>query len=315
MTDAQIPDEVTALAERRAAARAAKDFAASDALRDELAGAGWLVRDTAAGYELAEAPPYPLHPHVGALVQSVGEVGPTGRVGALVLVTGFPQDAATCVQALLAHGPSDLVVTVLEAGDVDGGGALLHALTADHGDRLVVHHVEAVPGWSAGVTALLQVAAQPLVAVLDTSSVLDADALTPLVDALDDETAVAAGWRGVDVDEGWLGFHDAEPGDVDALLGYLLVVRRDAALATPPHKKATFYRNADMEWSFALRAAGRAADGPHRTVMPVAAADLPVHQERHRGYHDSEPQMRDRESKKTYDRFLQAYRGKPQTRA
>lgn len=37
---------------RREAARAAKDFAAADALRDELAALGWTVRDGAAGPEL-----------------------------------------------------------------------------------------------------------------------------------------------------------------------------------------------------------------------------------------------------------------------
>ena len=41
--------EVRALAERRAAARADKDFATADALRDELAAAGWTVVDDADG--------------------------------------------------------------------------------------------------------------------------------------------------------------------------------------------------------------------------------------------------------------------------
>lgn len=41
-----------ALLERREAARAARDFAAADALRDELAALGWTVRDGAAGPEL-----------------------------------------------------------------------------------------------------------------------------------------------------------------------------------------------------------------------------------------------------------------------
>ena len=52
------PDTVTALAEQRAAARAAKDFASSDRLRDEIAALGWTVRDGADGWTLAEQPPY-----------------------------------------------------------------------------------------------------------------------------------------------------------------------------------------------------------------------------------------------------------------
>jgi cysteinyl-tRNA synthetase len=46
------PPEVAELADRRAAARAAKDFAESDRLRDEIAAAGWVVRDVPGGWEL-----------------------------------------------------------------------------------------------------------------------------------------------------------------------------------------------------------------------------------------------------------------------
>jgi cysteinyl-tRNA synthetase len=49
------PAEVVALAAARQAARAAKDFAGSDRLRDEIAAAGWVVRDVAGGYELLPA--------------------------------------------------------------------------------------------------------------------------------------------------------------------------------------------------------------------------------------------------------------------
>ncbi len=49
------PGEVAALADARQAARAAKDFAESDRLRDEIAAAGWVVRDVEGGYELLPA--------------------------------------------------------------------------------------------------------------------------------------------------------------------------------------------------------------------------------------------------------------------
>jgi len=48
-TSAELPEGAAKLLERRAAARAARDFAASDALRDELAGLGVEVRDTPDG--------------------------------------------------------------------------------------------------------------------------------------------------------------------------------------------------------------------------------------------------------------------------
>jgi cysteinyl-tRNA synthetase len=51
--DAGTPDaEALAKLEQREAARAARDFAAADAARDELAAMGWTVRDTAQGPQL-----------------------------------------------------------------------------------------------------------------------------------------------------------------------------------------------------------------------------------------------------------------------
>jgi cysteinyl-tRNA synthetase len=49
------PAEVVSLAERRRDARVERDFAAADRLRDEIALHGWLVRDTADGFELTPA--------------------------------------------------------------------------------------------------------------------------------------------------------------------------------------------------------------------------------------------------------------------
>jgi cysteinyl-tRNA synthetase len=46
------PQELVALAEARHAARAAKDFEEADRLRDEIAAAGWDVRDVADGFRL-----------------------------------------------------------------------------------------------------------------------------------------------------------------------------------------------------------------------------------------------------------------------
>jgi cysteinyl-tRNA synthetase len=47
-----IPTEITALAERRSTARLAKDFKTADALRKELAAAGWSMLDGKDGYKL-----------------------------------------------------------------------------------------------------------------------------------------------------------------------------------------------------------------------------------------------------------------------
>jgi cysteinyl-tRNA synthetase len=55
--DVDVPAEALELAERRAAARAARDFAEADRLRDELRSRGWEVRDGPEGAELVPIGP------------------------------------------------------------------------------------------------------------------------------------------------------------------------------------------------------------------------------------------------------------------
>ena len=289
-----IPEAVQQLADDRAAARAAKDFARSDALRDEIAALGWGVKDTADGQVLAELPPYPV---VRQLPDRSGEPTVPGCTVGL-LVEGWPDDLRTCVAALLEH--TDATVVLLENGPTEAGAAV-HEL-ARH-PRVEELHLENAQGWAQARNALMAWDTAAAHVVMDVSTVLEGDALTPLLAALE-QGAAAAGWRGVHVEDGWLSFADSPPGEVEALLSYLLVVRREVAAEVPLPAKARFYRNADMEWSFLLREKG------HRLV----AVDVPARQDRHRGYHDSDPEVRERESKKTYDRFLQRFRGREELR-
>jgi cysteinyl-tRNA synthetase len=51
---AEVPAEAQALVDQRAAARAGKDWKASDRLRDALAAMGWIVRDTPEGQKVTQ---------------------------------------------------------------------------------------------------------------------------------------------------------------------------------------------------------------------------------------------------------------------
>ena len=297
------PPEVTALAEQRAQARADKDYAASDRLREQIAEAGWVVRDGPDGWSLAPRPPYDVVTSVADLPDRSAEPD-AGRCTVGVLVEGWADDVRTCVEALLAHAPADVEVLLLDHGS--DAGAAVHELAAAAPERVRELHVERAAGWSQARQAMLRADTSAVHVLLDPSTVLEGDALTPVLACFDDPSVVGAGWRGVAVQDGWTEFADAGPGEVEALLGYLLAVRRSAAAQVPLPPKARFYRNADMEWSFLLREAGG------RLVVPEG--DLPVRQDRHRGYHDSDPAYRDKESRKTYDRFLQRFRGREDLR-
>ncbi|MCU1691194.1 MAG: hypothetical protein JWM64_285 [Frankiales bacterium] len=302
-----VPAPVAALVAARTAARAAKDFAESDRLRDEALALGWVVRDTPDGPVVTPRPPYEVLQSVDALPDH-SPLPDARRCTVALLVDAFPghvvaDDVRTCVEALLQHAPEDVVVVLLD--NASDAGEAVHELAQAHPGRVEELHVERAAGWSQARQALVRADVARVHVQMDVSTVLEGDALTPLLQALEDDGVAAAGWRGVSVEDGWTSFSDAPAGDVEALLGYLLAVRRSVALQVPLPAKARFYRNADMEWSFLVREAGAGR---------LVAVDVPARQDRHRGYHDTDPAYRDKESKKTYDRFLQRFRGREDLR-
>jgi len=273
-------------------------------LRERIADAGWLVLDAADGYELKPKPSYDVLERVTDMPDN-SAAADARRATISLVVDGWPDDTRTCIDALLTNTNDDVVVQVLDLGNVDGAGDAVHEFA---GDRMHEWHLAGPTGWSQARIGLLRADNARIHVWCDVSSVFTGDALSPLLEAIDASgDVVGAGWRGVrvDLDDEWRSFVDAPAGDVDAVLGYLFAMRRAAALAAGgPHPKARFYRNADIEFSFALK---EAAPGS-RLVVP--RGELPVRQARHHGYHDTDPDYRDKESAKTYSRFLQKYRGR-----
>ena len=52
---ADVPAEILALVQKRTDAKKAKDFAAADAIRDDLKAQGWLIEDSPAGPRVRKA--------------------------------------------------------------------------------------------------------------------------------------------------------------------------------------------------------------------------------------------------------------------
>jgi hypothetical protein len=233
-------------------------------------------------------------------------VAPKQRSAVGLLVDGWPDDVRECINALIKFAPQHPLV-VVDLGNVDGAGEVVDELASQN--EMTVFHIAQdlkTAGWAMARNAIIKAIPAEVHVIMDLSTVLDGDAISPLVDAISGDV-VLSGWRGVNVnlEDEWRSFKDAETsGEVDAVLSYLMAVSREAALRTPIDLKSRFYRNADLEWSLSLRAQGG------KVVMP--AAELPCHQTRHRGYHDSDPEYREFESKKTYNRLLKSFRSKDQ---
>ena len=227
---------------------------------------------------------------------------PESQIQVGLVVGGWPEDLTVCLEGLLENVERTLSVDVAYVGESIEVAEQMRRIT---GRFAPVHlHELGDVGWGSAQQKLLSLGASPYYVTIDVSSVFTGDAISPLVELAESSSAVATGWRGVNValDKNWYEFEDAPAGEVDALLGYLMLVRREGALKTPPSEKAIFYRNADMEWSLALRAAGG--------KLFSIGDDLPVSQHRHRGYHDTDPNYRDEQSKVNYLRLLKRFKGK-----
>lgn len=292
------PDQIRALADQRVEAKRARDFGTADRLRAEIEAAGWRILDTADGYTLAEKPAFEFS---ALLTQLRMDPFESAEISIGLIIDGWWSDAHACLLALLEH--TDAVIYAL---DVSGDATLARALAdfaKSHHERVQAAHLSVDPGWGPAARWLAEISTSRLHVLMDPSTLLTGRALDLLRTAIETDGLAAAGWKGalVDVADGWRSVVDQGPGEVDVLLGYLMMVRRDALLATPyPHAKARFYRNADLELSLGLRAAGGR----------LRALDLPVAQGRHHGYHDSDPTRRDHESKRNYDRMLTSFRGR-----
>ena len=80
------PNSVIELAEARQAARANKDFALADSLRDQIFAAGFEVADVAGGFELTEKARFPV---IAKLRELKALNLPTHEITALLVIEGF----------------------------------------------------------------------------------------------------------------------------------------------------------------------------------------------------------------------------------
>jgi Glycosyl transferase family 2 len=290
------PDPQSLLAHRQAA-REQRDFATADAIREQLRQAGWLVRDTPDGPELDLAPPYEtVDP--AALVPRWDEPDRC-EVSVVVHVAGWPEDVARATLALAAHHPHlGYEVLLIEDGAGEATGRALEELAAQD-PRLQVLHLDPAVGFGAAMNLAMGQALGRVLVWLDPHVEAIGDLLSPLVAALGRPgTGLAGGW-GVTTTS-MLEFEADDGPEVDAIEGYLLAVPRALAARVQVDPKDRYYRNADLDYSFAVRALDYRA-------MRV---EVPATRHRHRGFHDTDPGQRDRASRKNYDRFLGRWKGR-----
>jgi GT2 family glycosyltransferase len=296
MSPTPVPDDVRRMLDQRSSARAARDWQRADELRDRIAALGWEVQDGPGGSTAR-----PLLPPVAAPtgyadpedLASLLDEPATVTVSLQVVAEDHADDLHRALMGLASHPPAaawELVVVANAPGfDLDpilDVGLPTVPVVLRAGQRL---------GWADARTLGLRRSRGEVTVLLDTSCEPTGDFLTQLLAAFDDPgVGIAGGW-GVTSGDG-RSFEESEPGEVDAVEGYCLAVRREALRAVGGFdRRFRFYRNADLDFSFAIRDAGWRA---------LRTGPLPLVRHEHRGWTSVSEAERDRLSKRNFYRFL-----------
>jgi cysteinyl-tRNA synthetase len=298
MTQRQVPDAVRRLIDERRSAREARDWGRADALRDEIAMLGWEVQDGQSGSTVRPILRPAERQELPSLLADAADVA----LSVQVVADDHPDDLARFLGGLAAHPPAEPWELVIVANAPSYDLQPLLATMSLPGATTVLP-TDGRLGWADARTLGLTRSRGEVTVMIDTSLEPVGDWAAPLLAAFDDPSVgIAGGWGVTSRDARQ--FEDAPPGEVDAIEGYCLAVRREALRTVGGFdRRFRFYRNADLDFSFAVRDAGWRA---------VRTASLPFERHEHRGWTSLPDAERDRLSKRNFYRFLDRWGERPE---
>jgi cysteinyl-tRNA synthetase len=292
--DPEVPEEVRRLAAERDEARARKDFAAADAVRDQIAELGYQVADSPQGPTFR--PIAPVHQTLVRIaaseVPSLLDEPTSFDVSVHWVVEGWQEDVVRALTAFGAEEGNRRVQYVV--ADVTG------ADPASFGDGVEVLSLEEGTGWAAARNAGLRRSLGRIVLAVDGSVEPTGPVFGPLEQALADPTIGVCGPFGI-VSRDLRTFEASDGPEVDAIEGYLMAMRREILeLAGLFGERFRWYRTADIDYSFRVKDRG----------LRAVVIDVPVTKHEHRMWTSTPEADRDRWSKRNYNVFLDTFRGR-----
>lgn len=209
-----------------------------------------------------------------------------------LILDGFLDDFRATVDSVIKNSQCPIHILVNGKQDFESLQELM--------PRVTINYQKQRLGWSNAVNLLLSEVTTDFIVLMDPSTRFTSNPFPELIPQLGSEY-VGIGWRGglINLDDEWRSVAEKGSGEVDVLFGYFMVLDRKFAQRIGANPSAKYYRNADLEFSLALRESGG----------KLLQIELPLKQERHHGYHDVDTGYREKHSKENYQRLLKRFRG------
>lgn len=288
----RVPDDVQRLAEERTKRRAVHDYGEADRLRDRIRELGFDIVDRADKFDLLPGAPRAIPRLRPSEVRGVLHRRPTADFSVLWLAERWPEDVLRGIASFRKfeddRSVQHLVVESVSTPPTEWPpGVEVVPLAGD-------------PGFGEARNVGFRVSAGRIVIVADGAIEVIGDVYGPLEVALKNPAVGIAGPFGI-VTHDFHEFSEDEGPEVDAIESFLMAFRRELVedgLAFD--EKFRFFRNADIDLSFQVKALG----------LTALRVDLPVRREEHRAWSTTPEQERDRLSKRNFYRFLDRFRGR-----
>ena len=301
--------DVSELIARRRALRQQAAFDAADRLRADAVSGGMVVEDTGAATRVRPQTALERQAARWSSVSASREIPSLLEQSDLydysfvINAYDYVDDVRRCVEAILRYtGRASAEVIVVDNGSTDGTADYLEAAQAEHGNVRVIH-CDHVVGDAAGKNIGIKQARGRYIVVMDASTEVVGDILTPIADQLSDASIGVFGPYGLTTDDMQHFHEEVERGDADAMQAYCMAFRRaDLSSVGLMHESYRFYRNLDIDYCFQFKNAG---------YRIVCDSGLPLVRHEHRQWEDLDENQRNELSRKNFGRFLKRWGNRP----
>ena len=308
-TTYDVPQTLLTSLQQRSTLRNQEDYSSADSLRSSVLSQGYLLEDTAVATRIRPKTLLERHAERWASLSSSREVEslldqPSELDYTFILnAYNYVDDVQRCVTSMLqcAEGRSAEVI-VVDNGSTDGTADWLEEFQSGH-PNVRVFHCDHVIGDAAGKNIGLKQSRGKHIIIMDASTEVVGDLLTPVQQRLADDSVGIFGPYGLSTDDMRHFHEEVEAGEADAIQAYCMAFCREAVQKVGlMHEGFRFYRNLDIDYSFQFKEKG---------YRIVADSTLPLVRHEHRQWTELDDNQRDELSRKNFGRFLRRWGHRP----